>query len=342
MPSEIQLTEAVYLDTSKRRKLNIRGIELDEGFLSELVIDYLKRNHGQSRPTITTAFDIYMSQSLSAHRRKFRADAHHYFGLFIKHFGDLPLDELKHAHITEYRDIQLARGLHPNSVRKHNNMLNAMLTMAFKHLNIDRLSPFRGLQIRGEMENIRPIPAIDRMLLLQVKEAMIRHHSTASLIGLIQLNTGMRISEPSLARLDDLVLDHDIPHLWVRKNKLTDRKTRASIRAVPLVGVSLEAAKILHQSAKRNNSQWLAPQYANEIGNTTCSATLNKSLRRWKFRSHMFRHAFIDRLKACNDIPLPLAEAITGHGRHVSDFANYGTVGYTLTQKLEVICKVEI
>jgi hypothetical protein len=56
----------------------------------------------------------------------------------------------------------------------------------------------------------------------------------------------------------------------------------------------------------------------------------------------MFRHAFIDRLKACNDIPLPLAEAITGHGRHVSDFANYGTVGYTLEQKLEVICKVEI
>ena len=115
MPSEIQLTEATYLDTSKRRKLNIRGIELDEGFLSELVIDYLKRNHGQSRPTITTAFDIYMSQSLSAHRRKFRADAHHYFGLFIKHFGDLPLDELKHAHITAYRDIQLARRLHPRN-----------------------------------------------------------------------------------------------------------------------------------------------------------------------------------------------------------------------------------
>ena len=118
MPSEIQLTDVTYLDTRVRRKLNLRGIELDEGFLSELVIDYLKRNHGQSRPTITTAFDIYMSQSLSAHRRKFRADAHHYFGLFIKHFGDLPLDELKHAHITAYRDIQLARRLHP---RNHHN-----------------------------------------------------------------------------------------------------------------------------------------------------------------------------------------------------------------------------
>jgi hypothetical protein len=36
------------------------------------------------------------------------------------------------------------------------------------------------------------------------------------LAALIQLNTGMRISEPVLARLDDLVLDYYIPHLWMR------------------------------------------------------------------------------------------------------------------------------
>jgi hypothetical protein len=47
-------------------------------------------------------------------------------------------------------------------------------------------------------------------------------------------------------------------------------------------------------------------------------------------------------LKACNDIPLPLAESITGHGRNATDFAKYGTVGYSLEQKLEVIKKIEI
>jgi hypothetical protein len=46
MPSEIKLTDVTYLDIRVRRKLNLRGIELDEGFLSELVIDYLKRNNG--------------------------------------------------------------------------------------------------------------------------------------------------------------------------------------------------------------------------------------------------------------------------------------------------------
>jgi integrase len=67
---------------------------------------------------------------------------------------------------------------------------------------------------------------------------------------------------------------------------------------------------------------------------------LNKNLKPLNFRSHMFRHAFIDRLKARNDIPLPLAESITGHGRNVSDFATYGSVGYTLEQKAEVIKKI--
>jgi integrase len=80
-------------------------------------------------------------------------------------------------------------------------------------------------------------------MLYQVKDRLLASDVPYRWIGLIQLNTGMRISEPSLARLDDLVLEHDIPHLWVRANALTDRKTKTSIRAVPLVGVSLVASK---------------------------------------------------------------------------------------------------
>jgi hypothetical protein len=57
----------------------------------------------------------------------------------------MPLDELRHVNITEFRDSQLARGLHASSVRRHINMLNAIVNMAFKHLDMDRLSPFRRL-----------------------------------------------------------------------------------------------------------------------------------------------------------------------------------------------------
>jgi integrase len=56
----------------------------------------------------------------------------------------------------------------------------------------------------------------------------------------------------------------------------------------------------------------------------------------------MFRHAFIDRLKACNDIPTKLAESITGHHSGGSEFDMYGSVGYTLEQKLAVVSRVAV
>jgi hypothetical protein len=75
-----------------------------------------------------------------------------YLNSFTAILGDLHLDELKLWHITQNRDMRLAQDLHPNSIHKHNNKLNAMINMAFKHLDIDRLTPFRVLKIRSEGE----------------------------------------------------------------------------------------------------------------------------------------------------------------------------------------------
>jgi integrase len=166
----------------------------------------------------------------------------------------MPLDELHHVQITEFRDRQLARGLRANSVRRYINMLNAMVNMAFKHLDIDRLSPFKRLYIRGEGELSLNMAPITVEHLRNVKAYLLSHPIPSRLAALIQPDTGMRISEPVLARLDDLVLDHDIPHLLVRKNSLTDRKIQASIRCLSLLGVWLEAAKELHRRAVRQKS----------------------------------------------------------------------------------------
>ena len=342
MNPELQLGPSTTLDLRIKRRVSVHGMEFDEDLLARLISRHMLESIASCRPTFSTAFEIYMHEHPSSGRKRFRETALLYYRYFIDLFGDLPLDELRHRHITEYRDFQLARGLSPESVRKHNNTLNAILNMAFKHLDIDRLSPFRGLRIRGEGECRRPIPAITPDSLDRVKTALQKFDAPYRLVALIQLNTGMRISEPAMARLDDCVLEHDIPHLWVRKNELTDRKTQASIRAVPLVGASLVAAKKLYSTAKLQGSDWLVPAYARENGNNSCSAAINKSLRSLNFRSHMFRHAFVDRLKACNEIPTKLAESITGHSRGGSDFDSYGSVGYSLEQKLAVIRKVEV
>jgi hypothetical protein len=74
------------------------------------------------------------------------------------------------------------------------------------HLDIDRLRPFRRLYIRGEGDLSRTMTPITVEQLLKVKAPLISHPIPSRLVVLIQLNTGMRISEPVLARLDDLVL----------------------------------------------------------------------------------------------------------------------------------------
>lgn len=247
-----------------RRKIRLHGIDFEEDFLSELVARHFRRQHWQAKPKFSDAYDIYMRENPSAYRRKFKTLAQQAYGLFVAQFGDLTLDELRHVHITEFRDRQLARGLHANSVRRHINLLNAMVNMAFKHLDIDRLSPFRRLYIRGEGEVSRTMAPITVDHLLKVKAHLLSHPIPSRLAALIQLNTGMRISEPVLARLDDLVLNHDIPHLWVRKNTLTDRKTQASIRCVPLPGCVAGGSQRVPRLAVRQKSEWLMPQYASE------------------------------------------------------------------------------
>ena len=340
MQPAFELLPDVFELADVKRRVKIQDVDFDEDFLSVLISNYFKVAEYKNRPTISTAFEIYMREHPSAQRRRFINTVNNYYNTFYEIFGDVPLEGLRHWHITNYRDKLLAKGLNPNSVRKHNNILNAMINMAFKHLDIDRLSPFRGLRIKGEGELVRPIPPITLEKLTRVKEFLVNHKTPARLIGLIQLNTGCRISEPALARLEDLVLEHDIPHLWIRKNEHTDRKTKSSIRAIPLCGISLEAAQDLYKLAKRKRSEWLVPEYAKEIGGATCSATLNKALKPFEFRSHFFRHAFIDRIKARSDIPIHIAESITGHGRTQTEFSAYGSIGYTLEQKKDIIEKI--
>jgi integrase len=88
--------------------------------------------------------------------------------------------------------------------------LNAVLNLAFKHLDIDRLSPFRAMHIQGVGEIKRHMETITPELLEAVKRRLMGHNAPYKLVGLIQLNTGLRLSEPIFARLEDCVLDHEI------------------------------------------------------------------------------------------------------------------------------------
>ncbi|CAN1498289.1 hypothetical protein MCEMIEM12_00405 [Burkholderiaceae bacterium] len=70
------------------------------------------------------------------------------------------------------------------------------------HLDIDRLSPFRRLYIRGEVELSSTMAPITEEHLRKVKTHLLSHPIPPRLAALIQNNSGMRISEPVLASLE--------------------------------------------------------------------------------------------------------------------------------------------
>ena len=138
---------------NSNQRIDIDGIQIDRELIVQLLAKHLGSNLTQAkRYKFSDAFEIYLRERSGNFRKRFTQNATRSFNNFINQFGDLYLDELKHFHATQYRDAQIARGLNPTSVRKHFATLNATLNLAFKHLDIDRLSPFRGLYIAGEGE----------------------------------------------------------------------------------------------------------------------------------------------------------------------------------------------
>jgi hypothetical protein len=173
MTNNLEVITDNYIDTRIIRRVAINGVEFDEDFLAGLVAKHMSQRGDLKQPTLTTAFEIYKHEKSAASRKKFRDNATRDFNYFVAQFGDLTLQELRHSHATKYRDAQIARGLNPTSVRKHfatlNSMLNSMLNLSFRHLDIDRLSPFRGLHIPGEGEVKRYMRKITPELLQSVK-----------------------------------------------------------------------------------------------------------------------------------------------------------------------------
>ena len=124
MTNEIQLTPNTFLSTTIKRRIPLCGVEFDEDFLSELVSKHMTQFQKHQRPRLSNAFEIYMQENTSSHRRKFQTNANQYFRTFTTFFGDLYLDELSHSHITRYRDHLLARGLQPLPKKLDKNCKN--------------------------------------------------------------------------------------------------------------------------------------------------------------------------------------------------------------------------
>jgi len=119
-------------------------------------------------------------------------------------------------------------------------------------------------------------------------------------------DTGARESELIGLRREDIFLDGNIPHIWIRPYKDHELKTPQSERQIPLVGASLFAfSQIPHGFQHYTNPD-------------TASSTVNKFLREndlkptSKHSLYSLRHTFKDRLRDA-EAPEEIIDELMGH-----------------------------
>jgi integrase len=229
--------------------------------------------------------------------------------------GKVALVDLRDAHGRKLRDYMQsvpANGkggklLAPLTIRRELDMVSTMVNLAIKSFDLEKKAknPFEGISLatpntapQTEWELRDPLP---EPILKGMRERMTGklRSPELGLIWRILEGTGCRGAEVVGLRVEDVFVDHTYPHIWVRWHEDRSVKTKTSIRAVPLVGDALAAAKEALEMP-REGSHLLFPKYAREAGPDAVSQALMKHLRTFtKNPRHVvysLRHNMKDRL----------------------------------------------
>jgi integrase len=149
----------------------------------------------------------------------------------------------------------------------------------------------------------------------------------------------MRLSEAAGLLKTDLVLDGDVPYVFIKPHSWRPLKTVSSQRKVPLVGASYWAACRI---TEYTSSEFCFPRYASKtkLKSNSASAALNKWIKTIAGKDaviHGFRHSVRDRLREVN-APTDLVDQVGGWALQ-SIGQGYGD-GYKLEQLHEWLSKI--
>ncbi|SFA59260.1 Site-specific recombinase XerC [Paracoccus halophilus] len=218
---------------------------------------------------------------------------------FIQLNGDLPMSEIRRDHAQRLRDHwaeRIAReGLDKGSANKDIGHLSDLFRSWFEYHALDLPNPFARLRFRGKKTGTVGVAFSEAFIRERIlgSGALDGLNEEARDVLLVMVNTGARPSEILGCSTEAWQLTGPVPHIDISKQIPRVLKTAQSPRQIPLLGVSLDAAKrivdrggITHYLDKGDN--W--------------SATVNKYLTRNNLRetpkhaAYSLRHSFEDRM----------------------------------------------
>jgi len=196
----------------------------------------------------------------------------------------------------------------------------------------ERANPFRNLSFKDKLKGEVP-PFEDEWVRTKIlnPEALAGINEQAVHIAYALIETGCRPGEIANLEEEDILFDHDVPHIRIRPKRNREIKTQASIREIPLVGISLEAMKKFPKGFDRYRDK---PDLL--------SATLMKAFKVRRLlptpahKIYSFRHSFEKRmLEAGIDHDLRLT--LMGHTNKRPAYGDGGSLAYRRDELLKIV-----
>jgi len=227
---------------------------------------------------------------------------------FEKAVGVLPFSQVERRHTVQFRNWWVerveAKGLKPYTGNREINSLRRMFGVNYDIDGLSKPNPFSGVRLKETAEVAR-IPLDTEQILALIRPAALPNLAPdfARLVNLL-INTGMRPVEAIGLEQDDVILEHEVPHVHVRKNAVRGLKTDHSERLLPLLGVSLQAVEDLVAAGgwgKRLGKNMYATSIINrnlrDSGIVTDKRQSMYSLRHW-FQDQLTKRDVVDRAQA--------------------------------------------
>lgn len=335
----------VYLEA----RHNPRDPDGGDRFLDAVELEALRQLREDPRkPSVllSDALARYLADHDKGDQPKFAADAKRCIGQVVSAVGDFPLTHYQREHAIMVRESLLGSGNKTTTARRRLNTITAVFNKGLVEFNLrSHGNPFESLPIAREARDATARGTFTTAELQAISKASRGMDDDIRHIVSLQADTGARLAEIVGLRIDDVVLDHETPHILIRPYEALGRtlKNAHSERSVPLLGDALWAAQKALQAVQTNPRAdgWLFPRYARNgsVNATGASATINRWLAKTlkiPKTSHSFRHAMRDRLRHAG-VPDEFQNLIGGWGSRTVG-QRYGQ-GYFLSQLRDELSK---
>jgi len=275
--------------------LRIRDFELPA---SNLLVES-RGNSLSNQPKVDESLQLYIRLKGKGKTKSFHRTAERNIEYLIKCLGSRPIDQYSTVDAGTFRDWLFDKELSSSSVKRVFSSIISIMNLSIQENGIDIRNAFSGIYIPDDESVLKRNP-ISALNIIKIQSECRRVDDDLRWIVALISDTGLRLSEAVGLHVNDFDLQNDVPHVLIQPNASRRLKTPSSKRRVPLVGLSLWAAKRIVDNA---SNEFCFPRYtgSQRCNSNSASAALNKWLKPIGSKSdviHGFRHSFRDRLRA--------------------------------------------